>query len=181
MTARSRRAPSLGKCCPVLESVRIHTNAKRLAELNPVFRAKVEAVLADLESHGLRPLVATGYRSTAEQARKKAGGFSKVSFGLHNCRNAAGQPDSLAADIVDADLGWNARRSFWLMLISAGVAHGLECGGFWGLKSIDRANIRAAIMSRRWDKVLRMGWDVAHVQIAGISPIAARFGKRPKA
>ena len=165
----------------MLDSERRRVNARRLLELNPVFRPKVQAVLADLESHGLRPYIATGYRSRAEQAKKKADGFSKVSFGLHNCTTKTGKPDSLAVDIVDADLLWNAPRSFWLKLISASEAHGLESGGFWGLNKAKRALVRAAIKAKNWNVLLPLGWDVAHQQWKGISPLAARMGKRPKA
>jgi len=163
------------------ESTRHLKNFERLRELNPLFRTKVLAVLSDLEGKGQRPYIATGYRSVAEQARKKAGGFSHVSFGLHNCSTPAGQPDSLAVDIVDADLLWDAPTSFWLELASAGEAHGLESGALWGLSNAARAKIRTLIHAKMWRVAIALGWDVAHLQWKGISPAQAKAGVRPKA
>lgn len=164
----------------MLETKRLETNAVRLLELNPFFRAKVRAVIADLERNGLRPLIATGYRSAAEEAKKKAGGFSKVSFGLHNCRNAKGQPDALAADVVDADTGWDAPKSFWLMLASSAQAHGLTSGAFWGLSQAARAKIRAFIGAKSWKVAVALGWDAAHIEWKGITLGQAKAGVRPK-
>lgn len=157
-------------------------NETRLKKISPSIRAKVAAVLTDLEGHGFQPLIdAQVWRSPAEQAALKKKGYSKVSYSFHNCTTKDGRPDSLAADITDARYGWDSPKKFWLMLAASAEAHGLNSGIYWGLPQSKRNEIRKAIKERNFNQNLSLGWDVAHVEPKGISILAARLGKRPKA
>ncbi len=156
-------------------------NHKRLQLINPKLRLKVAAVLSDLESHADCPYIDSGvWRSPAEQMAKYRAGVSKVKWSFHNANDRRGQPDALAADITDARFGWDSPLSFWLRLAASAQAHGMESGIFWGLTSGQRAAITAAIAARNWTPGnISTGWDPAHIQVAGISLLRARFGARP--
>lgn len=155
-------------------------NAQRLGRINVNLRPKVAAILTDMESHGLDPLIdGAVWRSAAEQAELKRKGFSKVSYSYHNCSTKAGGPDALAADIVSAAVGWNAPKSFWIMLGRCALAHGMDWGGFWGLPQSKRQALHTAIDKREFNSPVSLGWDVAHIEVHGISLLAARLGKRP--
>ena len=162
------------------EEKRLATNKSRLGQCDPVFARKARAVIADLEAHGERPLVATGYRSPAEQQKKVAQGFSKVRYSYHNCTAKDGTPQSLAVDIVDAEKGWECPKRFWMLLTASAWAHGLDSGIMWGCSLAERARIKAAIDARKFDANLPLGWDTAHIQVRGIPLAAARLGVRPK-
>jgi hypothetical protein len=113
---------------------RTKQNQDMLLKIDRSIRPAVAAVLKDLEKQGQRPLIDGGvWRSPAEQLEKFKHGFSKVRWGFHCATTKDGKPDSLAADIVDANKMWNASREFWLRLGASAVAHNLGWGGFFGL------------------------------------------------
>ena len=165
-------------------------NAERLLLVNKAIRAKVKSVLATLEFYGFRPLIAKEvWRDPATQLGMFRRGVSKRKWGFH-CATEGGKPASLAADIVDTDnstnddpsvdddSGWDAPPRFWLTLGYAAKAQGLRWGGYWGLSSARKTGLEAALPSvKNSAKVsasVKFGWDVAHVEIAGISVAEAR-------
>jgi hypothetical protein len=158
----------------------IHNEAM-LAKVYPTLRPKIRAIISDMEGKGWKPVIDVGvYRTPAEQAEKKRNGYSKVSYSYHNVTGANGQPESLAADIVDARYGWDAPSSYWLQLASSAEAHGMETGIRWGLITPKRLIINALLRAKNWKAKYAMGWDAAHVQVTGITLGQAHAGKRPK-
>ncbi len=143
----------------ILKERTLRINLDKLKQLNPAFREKVKGVLLDLAGKGWQVVIATGWRSPAEQMDKYRHGYSKVTFSFHNCTTDAGQPDSLAADIVDARYYWNMpllRRLLYVKhIISSCKAHGLQSGALW--KFVD--------------------W--AHVETKAVTLDEAKHGKRP--
>lgn len=148
----------------------------------PYMRPKVRAILNDLEAHGWQPIIDPGvHRTPAEQLEKFKAGYSKVKYSYHNVTGKDGTPESLAADIVDVRYAWNSPKSFWLMLAAAAESHGLDSGIYWGLTNAQRQVIHTAIAKRDFNNPkIPLGWDTAHVEVHGISLLAARLGKRPK-
>lgn len=106
---------------------------KKLASLEPGFRAKIEKVIAKLKADGFQPKIVFGWRSVAVQARLKAEGKSKVSFSFHNAQKPDGTPNAWAVDIVDSRWAWNEPHchTFFKALGAAGKAEGLVWGGDW--------------------------------------------------
>lgn len=101
---------------------------RNLKGLQPAFRAKVERILARLQSQGWRPFVVEGLRTRAQQARKVRLGYSKTMSSRHLTGNAA--------DIVDERWGWDGPakdpdHAFWRDLGRAAAAEGLTWGGSW--------------------------------------------------
>ncbi len=165
----------------MMEQERVRLNAERLLLLDACLHRQVAAVLSDLEAQGLRPLIAKDvFRTPARQLELYRQGRSKVRWGFHNATTRDGQPGALAADIVDADLAWNARRDFWLRLGEAALRRGLNWGGMFGLSAAQKTALRIALEARNYSVKLALGWDVAHIQIAGITIAEARAGKRPE-
>ncbi|HXQ32542.1 MAG TPA: hypothetical protein VN843_00835, partial [Anaerolineales bacterium] len=85
------------------EADRLQHNQRKLQELYPGFRARIEAVLKEIERSGYRPRVQAAWRSPAEQLEAYRRGTSKVQYGFHNVTGAGGEKESLAADIWDDD------------------------------------------------------------------------------
>jgi hypothetical protein len=107
---------------------------KKLASLEEGFRAKVNAVLAELQQNGFKPYIVYGWRSVDVQKQLVADGRSKVRFSFHNAQKPDGTPASYAADIVDRRWGWTEaaeRNGFWRALGEAARAQGLVWGGDW--------------------------------------------------
>lgn len=156
-------------------------NYRMLQLVNPKLRPKVAAVLRDLESHNDQPVIdGRVWRSPAQQLQLYRAGHSKVKYSYHNCTAKNGQPDALAADITDSRWGWDSTISFWLRLAASAQAHQMDSGIYWGLKAHQREVIRQAISKRNWNPGnISRGWDPAHIQVRGISLLAARYGKRP--
>lgn len=156
-------------------------NAQRLQKVYVTLRPKLQAVLDDMEGHGWQPLIdAAVHRTPAEQLALFNKGYSKTKFSFHNCTGKGNTPESLAADITDARHGWSSPSKFWLMLTASAEAHGLSTGIRWGLSKAERQTIDKALASRNFDAKINLGWDTAHVEVQGISLLAARLGKRPK-
>ncbi len=156
-------------------------NYRMLERVHFNLRHKVAMIVLDLEGHGCHPLIDAGvYRSPAEQLKKFQEGNSKVRYSYHNVTGRSGTPESLAADITDAELRWNSPLSFWLRLASSAQAHQMTSGIYWGLNASRRSELRAIIARRTWNPGnVSIGWDPAHVQVTGISLFAAKRGKRP--
>jgi len=116
---------------------------RQLAALNPVFRVRVEGVLAELSSKGWMPVVHSGVRSEKEQAelaKRGVGGTTSWHVaGHHQSRWVSGLGFTVrgyAADIIDRRYGWggpaaNHTFGFWTDLGVAAKRQGLEWGGAW--------------------------------------------------
>jgi hypothetical protein len=161
------------------EAERKARNEELLRECYPTFAAKVAAVIADLEGHGLRPRIQDAYRSPEDQLKAYLSGASHVKFGFHNITGKGGKPEALAADILDDDRPLNAPPWFYLMLAASAESHGLITGIRWGLPAAMRRRIDDVIARRDWEAHVKMGWDPSHVQVAGLSILAAKLGVRP--
>lgn len=163
---------------------RQETNEARLKEMWPAFAVKVRAVIKDLEAHGYKPRVQTGWRSPAEQLDKYKKGYSKLKYGFHNVTAKDGTKQSFAFDITeDKPDPWNTTvKAFWLMLASSALAHGLESGAFWGLSKADRNSLQYAINNKNWAYKGRLGFDVAHAEVdLGVGGLTRlKLGWRPK-
>ncbi len=53
----------------MLETERLQRNQSRLQELYPYFRARVEAVLKEMEAEGFRPRIQDAWRSPEDQLK----------------------------------------------------------------------------------------------------------------
>lgn len=134
------------------------------------FRAKVQAVLADVSSHGERPKIFETARTEEQQREKVRLGYSKTMNSYHRKRGKDGK--ALAADVAEARKGWNARRRFWFMLGASARAHGVGWGGLFNLKRAEVHKLLEAFSILRaagWPPEhpayqTRAGWDVAHLQ-----------------
>lgn len=156
-------------------------NAARVQLMHPKLRAKILAIICDMEGKGWQPIIDVGvYRTPAEQAEKKRLGFSKVSYSFHTVTGANGVPESLAADIVDVRYQWNAPSKYWLQLAACAEAHGMQTGIRWGLSTPKRAVINTLIRLKNWDAKFALGWDAAHTECKGITLAQAKAGKRPE-
>jgi hypothetical protein len=88
-----------------------------LSLLKPDLKRKVEAILSDLEGHGLKPLVFETLRTAARQKWLVANGHSWIEHSRHQ--------DGEACDIISADAGWGD-PAFFKLLKSSALAHGLR-------------------------------------------------------
>ena len=151
-----------------------------MRELNPVMRRKIAAVLADLTGHNYRPRIQCAWRSPADQLAAYRNGYSKLRWGFHNA-TAGGEPDALAADILDDDRPLEETRWFMVWLARSARAHGLKTGLLWGVPAKMQAAIYAAIDDPIQSRVaaIRPGWDPLHCEPAGLSVASAKAGERP--
>lgn len=163
----------------MIEQRRKQQNKDMLLKIDKSIRPAVAAVIADLEQQGQRPLIDKGvWRSPAEQLEKFKHGFSKVKWGYHCATTKDGKPDSLAADIVDANKLWNASREFWLRLGAAALKHKLGWGGYFGLPKAMKEALRAELQHKHFNSQAKLGWDTAHVETARVTIAEAKAGKR---
>ena len=154
-------------------------NQNRLQEMYPWFRARVEAVLREMEFAGFRPRVQTAWRSPADQLDAYRRGTSRLQFGFHNVTAATGEKESLAADIWDDDRLDKVKTDYMLRLAAAAEANGLSTGIRWDLKDEDAVLIDIALQNQNWNAKVRVGWDPLHVEVASMRPQEAREGRRP--
>lgn len=167
------------------ETDRKAKNAARLKLIDPTIRKQVAAVLATMEYYGHEPIIhGDVWRSPAKQLELYRRGVSWVRWGFH-CAERNSKPASLAADIIDADVGWNATIEFWLTLGYAARAQGLGWGGYWKLTKAERA--RLDVLGKEVTKggrdigsreSVKLGIDVAHVETARVTVAQAKKGKR---
>jgi len=162
------------------EADRIAYNRNKLSQLYPAFRARIEAVLKEMETSGYRPRVQVAWRSPAEQLEAYRNGRSKVPFGFHNVTSPIGVKESLAADIWDDDRLEKVKVDFMLHLAAAAEANGLITGIRWDLADEDSVLIDIALQNKNWAAKIRVGWDPLHVEPIGITIQEAKDGKRPQ-
>ena len=161
------------------ETTRKRLNVERLRLIDPTIRQNVKAVLADLERKGLRPVIHSEvWRSPAEQLEKFKKGLSQVRWGFHCATTKTGKPDSLAADIVDANKAWNVNRDWWLHVGAAAQRRGLNWGGYFGLNKNLRGGLRDVLERKQFQANPKIGWDPAHVETARVTIAQAKAGKR---
>lgn len=93
--------------------------------LEPTFRRKVEAILADAAAHGVSLMVYETYRSQARQEQLfEAGATGLRQVGVHHY--------GLAADIVYVAAGEPSWKGDFALLGHLARAHDLVWGGDWG-------------------------------------------------
>ena len=134
------------------EADRKQRNYIKVHELHPAIRAKMEAVLRELESYGYRPRIQEAWRSPADQLAAYRAGTSKIKYGFHNATASDGTKEALAADVWDDDRPFNAKTHFMLHLLAAAEKNGLTTGIRWSLsdnriKLIEDAIAQAPIFS----------------------------------
>jgi hypothetical protein len=161
------------------EEQRKQRNNERLQELYPTFRRRLAAVIADLESRGLRPRIQDGWRSPEDQMKAFNSGNSKLKFGFHNVTGANGAKESLAVDMLDDDSPLASRKIYLLQLAEAAEKQGLTTGIRWGLPTNLASTIDQVIAAKNWNADVKIGWDPTHVQPTGITSTEAKNGKRP--
>jgi hypothetical protein len=161
------------------EEKRKERNQQRVTELWSSFGTRIKAVIADLETQGLRPRIQEAYRSPADQLKAFQTGHSKLKFGFHNVTGAGGAKESLAVDMLDDDHPAQEGSEYLLHLAAAAEAQGLSTGVRWGLPAKFSKAIDDAIASKNWKAKVKVGWDPCHVQPNGITPQQAKAGKRP--
>lgn len=105
------------------------TMGQKLQSLHPELRPRVDAVMRALRKRGFEPRIHHAWRSVADQAKILADGHSEVHFSFHNAQNSDGTLSALAADIVDATLGWGASGAFWKAVGEEAKKRGLYWGG----------------------------------------------------
>jgi hypothetical protein len=170
---------------------RTSLNQERLALVDETIRPKVQAVLTLLEYRNYQPLIASEvFRSPQKQLELFQRGVTKVRWGFHCATTRDGQAGSLAADIIDADKGWNMNNEFWLRLGKAAFDEGLHWGGFFGLtRNLERLlvvafNFGDPVEYFRQQRLplekVKKGWDPAHLEVKGLSIAEARAGVRLK-
>ena len=124
-------------------------NIKKLSELRPPFKNKVEKILDQLKGQGYQPKITCAYRSAEKQLEKFNKGFSKTSKpGYHNW--------GLAVDIIDRRWGWvytDDCAKFFHALRQACDDEGVANGGWWK-------------QTNGW-KNYNLGFDPAHCQYIG--------------
>lgn len=162
------------------EQQRNERNAQRLTELYPTFRSRLAAVITELESQELRPRIQDAWRSPEDQLIAFNSGHSKLKYGFHNVTGDDGTKEGLAVDLLDDDSPANEGREYLLRLAATADAQGLTTGIRWGLAPTLRAAIDAAISAQNWNAPVKIGWDPAHVEPTGITPVEAKAGKRPE-
>ena len=155
-------------------------NAARLLELYTVMRARVAAIIHDLEQEGYRPRIQAAYRSPADQLAAYRSGHSKLRWGFHNATAADGTPEALAVDLLDDDRPLEPTRAYMLALARLAAVHRCQTGIAWGLPKSLRIGLQTAINTHdtSWSKY---GWDSLHVQPSDITVAAALAGARPLA
>lgn len=145
----------------------------KLAELTTDgnFRAKVDAVIRELQGNGFKDTrIAEACRTLEQQREKVRKRYSKTMKSKHVCAlNPSHQSE--AADIVPQSTGWAASRAYWLTLGRCALLHGLTWGGLWGLNILQRARLKKFLTDTskpfspdNWGGP--MGWDTAHVEKA---------------
>src|SRR6267378_467632 len=156
------------------EQKRNERNAQRITELWASFGNKVKAVIADLESQGLRPRIQEAYRSPADQLTAFQTGHSKLKYGFHNVTGSGGKKESLAVDMLDDDNAAQEGSEYLLHLAAAAQARGLVTGIRWGLPPKLSAAVDDAIANKNWKAPVKIGWDPTHIQPTGITPQQAK-------
>lgn len=134
------------------------------------FQSKVRATLIRMAQLGLKPKIYEAKRTVEEQKEKVRKGYSKTMRSFHLKRGKDG--GAMAADIADADKGWNAEKRFWLVLGANAESRGLGWGGLFGLNGKQKQALLEAFDVLRiegWPDnhpayAVKIGWDPAHLE-----------------
>lgn len=161
------------------ESARHRHNRELLRQLHPHVAVRVAALIEELESEGWRPRIAEAWRSPAAQQAAWEAGHTRLRWGLHNTTGPDGRPEALAVDVLDDDAPSTPGRAFLLRLAAAAEGVGLISGIRRGLPRALARAVDTAIALREWNAPVKLGWDPAHVEAAGLSVAEARAGRRP--
>lgn len=103
--------------------------------LAPLFRQKVQAMLANLTNDGFDAVIAESCRSDERQAwlygmgreyDDDRGIVTNAPNGNHSWHKFG-----LAVDVISRKQGWNAPAAFWVALGRAAHKQGLAWGGAW--------------------------------------------------
>lgn len=151
------------------ESDRQKCNQKRLSELHPVFRLKIESIIRVLDRNGFRPRIQEAWRSLEDQQRAFDAGRTELLYGFHNVTAEDGTPEALAVDLLNDDAPMSLNGRYVLQLAAAAEEAGLVTGIRWGLSKESAEVIDEAIAHRNWDAAICVGWDPMHVQMDGIT------------
>jgi hypothetical protein len=163
----------------MLETDRKLRNQNKLTEMHPVFRAKVAAVLQEMEKAGYRPRVQEAWRSPEDQMKAFRAGATRLQYGFHNVTAADGTKEALAADIIDDDRPDGVKLPYILHLAAAAKNNGLTTGVYFDLAPDKVVNLDKALAEENWSAPVHIGWDPLHVQVTGMTADEAKAGKRP--
>ncbi len=162
------------------EADRLTRNVEKLAECDRGFRNRLATVIGQLQSQGYRPRIQEAWRSPAAQLAAFHAGHSHVPWGFHCATGPEGEPQALAADVLDDDFPENPRREYLLALTRTARNRGLTTGIDWGMLPPMKAALNAALATgAAWPHAL--GWDPTHVECTGITIAEAQAGKRMSA
>ena len=134
------------------DQARNERNEEMLDQLHKPIRGKFARVLAYLEGAGFKPRIQEAWRSPENQMKAFKSGRSKVTWGYHCAVTANGDPDALAADILDDEQPFRPSSKYVEALRSGAKGQGLEAP---------------------------FDWDKCHVQVTKPSILDAKRGVRP--
>ena len=121
------------------------TQQDLLDELHPVFRARVDSILADLRNLGWEPVIVFARRTREQQQDAIRRGASRTMLSWHvqdtigllgSGRSQLQVVRGNAVDIVDRRYGWEGKAKdqnfqFWKDLGAAAHSHDCQWGGDW--------------------------------------------------
>jgi hypothetical protein len=145
------------------------TQEDLLDELHPVFRHRVELILADLRKLGWQPKIIFARRTEEQQRDAIRRGASHTMLSWHVDHTIGLLPSGArlqvvrgnAVDIVDERYGWQGKASskdfqFWKDLGAAAHDHDCQWGGDWKPVKFKGKDGKTHVRDQR---------DVAHVQM----------------
>lgn len=110
-------------------------NSRKLEDLLPPVRARVERMIADCKAEGIDLLVTSTYRDNASQDALYAQGRTTPGRIVTNARSGQSFHNyRCAVDVVPIRNGkaiWNAKDPIWQRIGAIGKAAGLEWAGDW--------------------------------------------------
>lgn len=115
------------------------TQMAKVESLHPELQGPVLTIIARLYLRGFKPKMFFGWRSLETQARLLRRKTSTLNISFHNNVDEDDEHASLAADIVDADRGWD-HPEFFEALGEEAKAVGLVWGGDW--RNPDSAHVQ---------------------------------------
>ncbi len=131
----------------------------RLIELTPRdnFRAKVAAVIADLEGLGFSPVIQLARLTTQQQRERWREGLThRIRSGHEPGRDGFAR----AAWIKDSRWTYSTTpRIFWLRLGQATIARRLYWGGLYMLPFTVKRRLIRAINEQDWNLHIPLGWE----------------------
>ena len=110
-------------------------NSRKLEDLLPPVRERVERMIADCKAEGIDLLVTSTYRDNASQDALYAQGRTAPGRIVTNARSGQSYHNyRCAVDVVPIRNGkaiWNAKDPVWQRIGALGKAAGLEWAGDW--------------------------------------------------